>query len=197
MSKIQLSLPPTITTNDHKARAIRRSSLSAHRVLFAIAAAVVVVDQASKYWVVSISGVTPNAYPPWGGFVIVPGFFNIVHTTNTGAAWGMFAGFGTWLAWLAAAALVAIFWFRDLLELQKPFMQVTFGFLCGGILGNLIDRVIHGKVIDFLDFILVSYRWPTFNLADSAICVGTAFYLIGNLVLTGRGQREVEPSPPS
>ena len=90
----------------------------------------------------------------------------------------MFAGQGFLLALLALAALTAVFYYRKKLQLELPAMQLSFGLICGGIVGNLVDRAIHGYVIDFLDFLLAGYRWPTFNLADSSICIGTALYML-------------------
>ncbi len=85
------------------------------------------------------------------------------------------------LAVLAIATLGAIFVSRRALGLQARIVQVCFGLLCGGIVGNLLDRLVHGHVIDFLDFHFGSYVYPTFNLADSGICVGVVIYLLWSL----------------
>jgi signal peptidase II len=108
----------------------------------------------------------------------VPGFFHLVHVGNTGAAWSLFTGKSLWLAALAVITLAAIFIFRHHLELGRPMVQVSFGLLCGGIVGNLVDRIAHGHVIDFLLFEFGSYEFPVFNIADTAICVGVGLYLI-------------------
>jgi len=73
--------------------------------------------------------------------------------------------------------LLAIFLWRRALGLRARLVQVSFGLLCGGIVGNLVDRLRHGHVIDFLDFHFGSYVFPTFNVADSGISVGVAIYL--------------------
>lgn len=133
-------------------------------------------DQATKLWVVqTIAAGTYNDPPP---VPVIDGFFYFVNVSNRGAAWGMLNGYTAWLAWLGVAALVAIFFFRRQLELRKPLLQYTFGLMCGGILGNLIDRQWHGQVVDFLDVHLPGYRWPAFNVADSGITVGVAIYFI-------------------
>lgn len=89
----------------------------------------------------------------------------------------MFSGQSVFLAILAAATLLAIFFWRHALGLRTRLSQIAFGLLCGGIAGNLIDRLLHGHVIDFIDLHFGSYIYPTFNVADSAICIGVALYL--------------------
>jgi signal peptidase II len=147
----------------------------AYKLLLALAGGVLVLDQASKAW---IQARLP--YPTYGepgAIVVVPGFFNLIHVGNTGAAWSLFLGRSTMLAAAAAATLLAIFWWRRALGLRTRLVQVSFGLLCGGIVGNLLDRLRHGHVIDFLDFHFGSYVYPTFNIADSGICIGVAIYL--------------------
>ena len=100
---------------------------------------------------------------------------------GAGAAWSMFSGRSVLLAGLAAATLAAIFIWRRALGLGDRIAQISFGLLCGGITGNLLDRLRHGHVIDFLDFHFGSYVYPTFNLADSGICIGVGLYLIHSL----------------
>lgn len=92
----------------------------------------------------------------------------------------MFAGQGFLLALMALAALTAVFYYRKKLQFDLTAMQLSFGLICGGIVGNLVDRAVHGYVVDFLDFLLAGYRWPTFNLADSGICIGTALYMLNS-----------------
>jgi signal peptidase II len=148
--------------------------------LIAIAAAVVAADQASKALIA--------AHLPYGTYgegsgavTVVPRFFYIVHVGNTGAAWSMFSGRSVPLAALAAATLVAIFLGRKALGLAAVHAQVCFGLMCGGIAGNLADRLTRGHVVDFLDFHFGRYVYPTFNIADSAICVGVALYALSSL----------------
>ena len=151
-----------------------------YRILFAIAAAVLAADQATKAWI--RARLAFNTYGEANGAIpVVRGFLYIVHVGNTGAAWSIFTGRSFLLAALAGAALVAIFLARKSLGLAATKAQVCFGLLCGGIVGNLVDRVLRGHVIDFLDFHFGSYAYPTFNVADSAICVGVALYLLASL----------------
>ena len=82
------------------------------------------------------------------------------------------------LAILALITLVAIYFWRRSLNLRECWMQLSFGLLCGGIVGNLIDRLAYGHVVDFLDFHFGSYIYPTFNVADSGIVIGVVIYFI-------------------
>lgn len=140
-------------------------------------ALVFLIDQASKLYIVEYSGFTRGLYPPFDGIEVLPGVFNLVYTVNYGAAWGMLQGFGWLLILLALLVLLLIAIFRRDLGLAHPPQQWAFGLICAGILGNTIDRLFRGHVVDFLDFHLPMYRWPTFNFADSAIVLGTLLYL--------------------
>ncbi|PTY07286.1 signal peptidase II [Opitutaceae bacterium EW11] len=161
------SAPPTLLG--------RRQRLHAYRWFFAFAGTVLGLDQLTKLLI--IWTLPLNTYGPPGHIAIVPGFFNLVHVGNTGAAWSLFSGRSTLLALLAVTTLVAIFFWRRSLGLRLLPVQISFGLLCGGILGNLIDRVVHHHVVDFLDFHFGSYVYPTFNIADSGIFVGVLVYL--------------------
>jgi signal peptidase II len=151
--------------------------LRAYPLFWSLAFLVLLADQVTKYWIQHHSGYGYGLYPPQGGVEIIPGFLSFVHTSNHGAAWGLFQGFGFWLGLLGLATLVAILYWRDHLELYRRWHQIAFGLIAGGIAGNVIDRLFIGKVIDFIDVHLGFYRWPTFNLADSGIVVGVGLYL--------------------
>ena len=151
------------------------SRLSEYKILLVLALAVIALDQLSKSWIVSIL-----PFPTYGepnAIKVIDGFFYLVHVGNTGAAWSLFTGQSVFLAALAAATLVAIYIWRRALGLGDRVSQVAFGLLCGGIAGNLIDRLLYGHVIDFIDLHFGSYVYPTFNVADSGICVGVVLYL--------------------
>jgi signal peptidase II len=146
-----------------------------YRWLLILTVVIFTLDQITKVW---INHTLPfDTYFEPGRITVIPSFFHLVHVGNTGAAWGMFAGKTVWLALLAVGTLVAIYFFRHHLELRRTVTQVCFGLLCGGIVGNLVDRIVHKHVIDFLLFTFGSYDFPAFNIADSAICVGVAIYL--------------------
>jgi signal peptidase II len=151
------------------------SRMAQYRLLILLALIVLGLDQLTKAW---ISAQLP--FPTYGepnAIRLVRGFLYFVHVGNTGAAWSLFAGQSIFLALLAAGTLVAIFVWRKALGLQDRTSQISFGLLCGGIAGNLLDRLLHGHVIDFIDVHFGSYIYPTFNVADSAICIGVILYL--------------------
>jgi len=153
---------------------------AAYRRFWLIAAGVLAADQASKLWIAGrIAYPTTSADP--GAIVLVPNFLYLIHVGNTGAAWSLFTGQSVLLGALAAATLAAIYFGRRALGLKEGSTQICFGLLCGGILGNLCDRLLHGHVIDFIDLHFGSYIYPTFNVADSGICVGVIAYLLKSL----------------
>ena len=155
------------------------SRLLAYRAFWIVAPAIILLDQLSKFWLAS--RLPFGTYGEPGAITVIRNFFYIVHVGNTGAAWSMFSGRSVFLAVLAAATLVAIFFWRKALGLRDRTTQICFGLLCGGIAGNLIDRLRHGYVVDFIDLHFGSYVYPTFNIADSGICVGVLLYLIHSL----------------
>ncbi|HWA09375.1 MAG TPA: signal peptidase II, partial [Opitutaceae bacterium] len=149
--------------------------LRAYRLLLGLAALTFALDQATKAWIAARLPYGTYAGP--GAIAVVPDFFYLIHVGNTGAAWSVLTGQSMLLALLAVGTLGAIFLWRRALGLRTPVVQVSFGLLCGGIAGNLLDRIRHGHVIDFIDLHFGSYIYPTFNIADSGICVGVVIYL--------------------
>lgn len=156
--------------------------------LFVIAGVILVLDQITKI-LVQYSIPFESSYFAPDRVTIIEDFFYLVHIGNKGAAWGMFSEYSGVLTLLSFAVLLFIFCFRKQLELHRGTVQIAFGLLIGGILGNLIDRIRVGHVIDFIDihlpftlpYILPFGRWPAFNIADSAIVVGMLFYLLLSL----------------
>jgi signal peptidase II len=155
-----------------------------YKRLIVYAAFIFILDQVTKAWIFNNLPLGSYVYPD--SIKVIDGFFYIVHIGNEGAAWGMLSGYSGFLALFALVALFGIYKFRQTLELKRQVMQVAFGLLIGGIIGNLIDRLIHGHVIDFLDFhfpftipgIMPTGRYPSFNVADSGIVVGVLIYTI-------------------
>ena len=157
--------------------------LLAYRWFWLLAALVIAADRLSKAWIVA--RLPFGTYGEGtGAITVIQGWMYLVHVGNTGAAWSLFSGRSVWLAILAAATLVGIFLWRRQLGLKSAGVQVCFGLLCGGIAGNLIDRLRHGHVIDFIDLHFGTYIYPTFNIADSGICVGVVLYLLQSLRAT-------------
>lgn len=158
----------------------------AYRLLWILALIVFALDQATKFWIVARVPFNPlHAHGRGYDIEVVRGFCYIIHIGNTGAAWSMFTDRSVLLACLAAGTLLAIYFWRHTLGLRDRLSQLSFGLLCGGIVGNLVDRLIHQHVIDFLDLHFGTYIYPTFNIADSGICVGVILYLWQSLKTPG------------
>lgn len=147
-----------------------------------IALAVIILDQLTKVLIVTS---LPNANIEK---TVIPGFFKLVHWENTGAAWSLFRGSNAVLAIVALVALVVLYFSRHHFDARTLIGQVAFGLICGGIIGNLIDRIRVKSVIDFLYFYLGDWGFPAFNVADSAICTGVALVFL----LTWRSERSTK-----
>lgn len=114
---------------------------------------------------------------------IIPGFFDLTYITNTGAAFGLMAGKASvwkqtiFLVLTLVAVGLIIYFFRQM-QAKGPGAIVALGMLLGGAVGNALDRLRLGKVIDFLDFYIGRHHWPAFNLADAAITCGALYLLL-------------------
>ncbi len=131
------------------------------------------LDQASKWWAMRFL-----AGPPRTEIEVVPGFLRLAYTTNPGAAWGLFSEHTFWLAVISLIVMAILIWRFPAMAEGWPERGLGLGFLIGGVAGNLADRIWRGAVVDFIDVNLHFYDWPVFNVADSAICVGIAIYLL-------------------
>ncbi len=133
------------------------------------------LDQLTKIWAEQSLALN-------GPVEVIPDFFSLTYVTNKGAAWGIFHGHTEFLLIVAVLVLVGgVIYFRKLTEgyvERYYFLAVIFS----GIIGNAIDRLWRGEVVDFLDFTFGSYRYPTFNIADCAICCGAALYMLSCLL---------------
>jgi signal peptidase II len=148
---------------------------ASYRIGLPIAAVVLLIDQASKWLMLSVMS------PPRA--IEVTGFFNLVLAWNTGVSFSAFAGGGPASRWILIAVAVAISglvvaWMG---RTERRWLIAGFGAIVGGALGNVIDRLIHGAVVDFLDFHLAGWHWPAFNLADSAITLGVVAVIADSL----------------
>jgi len=148
-----------------------------------IAACVVGLDQLTKLLVLRLLGYAQEK-------VVLDGFFKFVHWGNTGAAWSLFRGNNNALAIVAFVALIVLFFSRHHFDSRSWLGQAAFGLIFGGIVGNLIDRLARGHVIDFLYFYVLhggsELGFPAFNVADSAICTGVALVFL----MTWKQERE-------
>lgn len=147
---------------------------------------IVALDQASKVWVIDV-------FDGVGGIREITGFFNLVLTLNRGVSFSMFTSDAAWAPWaLVAVALIAVALLTRWMRRSDEAVQAYgFALIIGGALGNVIDRVRYGGVVDFLDFHVRGWHWPAFNLADSAITLGAAA-VIGHSLLAPRMPRANE-----
>lgn len=127
------------------------------------------LDQLTKLFVL-------HSIPLYGTVKIWPGFFSLTHLYNTGAAFGMFHNSNHLFIGISFAALAILIWQRS--RFSSLSLQMGWMLIISGITGNLIDRLHYGHVIDFLDIQVAAYHWPAFNVADSCICLATAFFLL-------------------
>ena len=109
---------------------------------------------------------------------IIKGFFSLTFVTNKGAAWGIFHGYGMVLFAIGiVVTLAAIYFLRKLCDgYAERYTAILM--VISGVIGNSIDRIWRGEVVDFLDFYIKSYHWPAFNIADCAICIGVGLYTL-------------------
>lgn len=147
-----------------------------------LAALVILLDQASKFWLMGWFGVTgpdDRAAP-----VAVTGFFNLVAVWNKGVSFSLFSnhdGSGAWILSLVALVItgVMLVW---LWRAQGTLLVVGLAGVIGGAIGNVIDRVRFGAVFDFLFFYYQSYSWPAFNVADMGISLGVGLLLLDSFL---------------
>lgn len=148
------------------------------------AAVLIGIDQFTKQWILS--------FYEYGDWTPITGFFNIVRAHNTGAAFSFLAEHGGWQRWLfvgiGVVATVLIVW-----QLRKHPEQKFFCFaiasILGGAIGNVVDRLMHGYVVDFLDFHWGGWHYPAFNVADIAICTGAACLVLDEVLRSRRARR--------
>lgn len=141
-----------------------------------VALGVIVSDQLSKYLVL-------NFLLEDRAGIVYTSFFNVVRAWNTGVSFSMFNNYGNFGAIILSAVAFAIviflvYWLKNE---KSRVAQIALGFIIGGALGNVIDRVRLGAVFDFLDFHIGESHWPAFNLADSFICIGATLLILQSL----------------
>jgi signal peptidase II len=143
---------------------------------------VVLLDQISKqfFWTLGKN------------FDVIDGFFRVTLVRNSGAAFGMLQGGRAFLIAASVAASVFIMFLAEKIPAEERPKRIFLGMILGGALGNLIDRLYPGHVIDFIDMGIASYRWPVYNLADSAVTIGGVL-----LVLNFARKREQQQGQPN
>lgn len=141
-----------------------------------IATIIVLLDQVTK--------ITMSRLLVYGQSEVIAPYFNLVMVYNQGAAFSFLANSGGWQRWffsgLAFVVSLAIIWMLWKNASQRLFCW-SLSLILGGAVGNLIDRLIYGHVIDFLDFHIGTLHWPAFNVADSAITLGAALFVLDEL----------------
>lgn len=140
------------------------------RVFWLLTGFLLALDQLTKALAVSYLRHAPPVR-------VIPGFFNLCYVENRGAAWGVLAGSQRFLILFTLLTLGFLFWRRTHLFGSLRGGSFIFTVLLAGIIGNLIDRMRLGYVVDFLDFYWKQSHFPAFNIADSAICVATFLLL--------------------
>lgn len=146
-----------------------------------IAIGVIVLDQISKMFVYSYLLEVGKA-------VEVTSFFNLVSAWNTGVSFSMFNNLGVNGVYILSAfslgvVLFLLFWLN---KEKSLYMRVSLGFVIGGAIGNVIDRIRLGAVYDFLDVHVGIHHWPAFNVADSFICVGAVLIILDGIVFCNK-----------
>lgn len=141
-----------------------------------VALIIVVLDQITKWLVL-------GTFETGQGLTVTP-FFNLVLVWNRGVSFGMFNSGGAFAPWLLSGLALAVVvgltaWLRST---EQRLTAFGLGLVIGGALGNVVDRVRFGAVVDFLDFHLAGYHWPAFNVADAGICVGAALMVADGLL---------------
>ncbi len=144
--------------------------------LLVLAGLVVVLDQITKaaIW---------EYVPLYHSINVIPGFFDVTHVHNPGGAFGILAESSKGLRQffflaVTSVAVVMIFLFYRTIPPSHPWLLFGLALIFGGALGNLIDRVRLGKVVDFLKFYIGQYQWPSFNVADSAVTIGVGIFIL-------------------
>jgi signal peptidase II len=139
-----------------------------------IMSAVLVLDQLTKY-------IVETRIRLHDVIMVIPGFFNLTHVRNKGAAFGVLANlpefwrsaFFITVTVVAVAAIIVLIW-----KTHEQLLVVAFSLIAGGAVGNVIDRIRYGEVVDFIQWYVKSYYWPSFNVADSAISIGVVLLAI-------------------
>ncbi|MFZ5785991.1 MAG: signal peptidase II [Acidobacteriota bacterium] len=166
--------------------------MSARRGLL-LAAAVVVLDQLTKAWIVA-------TFPYGSERTVIPGLFDLVHTRNRGIAFGLLGSSGqaVQIALLVVVIGVVAFLARQLWRNgHDGFAAFGLSLVLGGAVGNLVDRLARGEVVDFLDAYVtvggMERHWPAFNVADASISIGAGCVILAELLAAARAKRAPRP----
>ena len=148
-----------------------------------LAIGVALADQGAKHWIA-------GTFPLGAGETVLP-FFNLVHILNSGAAFSFLANAGGWqrYVFIALALVVSVGLTVMLLKgVANRWEGWGYSLLLGGAVGNLVDRLVQGAVVDYLDFHAGGWHWPAFNLADTALCLSAFILLLGTLLSSAQSK---------
>ena len=146
-----------------------------YKILTVVSLLIVVSDQVSKAVIVKL-------ITPYHSVTVIPGLFNLTHIYNPGGAFGFMSSQSLLVRTViflvvSTIAIGFIFYFYKNTPSTHPFLASGFALIFGGAIGNVIDRIRMGTVVDFLDFYIMDLHWPAFNIADSAISIGMGIFL--------------------
>ncbi|CZF79052.1 signal peptidase II [Grimontia marina] len=155
-----------------------------------LALLVFVLDIGSKLLVMNTMGYG------WSNRIEVLPFFNLLYVHNYGAAFSFLSDAGGWQRWFFAAIALGVsgmlvYWMRQTPATNR-ILNVAYALVIGGAIGNLFDRLVHGYVVDFLDFFIGNNHWPAFNLADTAIVIGAVLIVLDSIIASKKPQAEAE-----
>lgn len=150
---------------ENKKERVKREEMKRLSLFWVVAVSVFVIDQFTKSFAL--------AYLKEKSLDLLP-FFSFTYVENTGISFGLLKGSQTWVILFSVIVVGIIFFYHKQLLEEKDPLYLPAALILGGTIGNLIDRIMLGHVIDFLDFKV----WPVFNVADSAICVGTVWLIL-------------------
>lgn len=148
--------------------------MKSNRIFVLAATICLLLDQLSKIYI-------DRTFSLYQSLPVVENFFHITYLRNPGAAFGILADSSIRLPFFIGVSLLAILgilWYQRRVPRSDSWQHLTLGLIFSGAVGNLIDRIRFGEVIDFLDVHWYQYHWPAFNIADSAICVGVGLILV-------------------
>lgn len=165
----------------------RKSALARLTWFYGSAVVVAIVDQWSKYAIWQWLASKPAYRLP-----VIPGFFDLFLQFNTGGAFSLFHERPTVILVFALLAVAWMLWHVHRLSAEQWLEHLALGLIIGGAIGNLIDRFRLGFVVDFFHVYWKEWYWPTFNIADSAICVGVGLYICAVLRTPRRGHVDEE-----
>ena len=138
-----------------------------NKIMFSIAILIVILDQFTKFLIKN--NLQSNESIP-----IIKNIFHLTYVANTGSAFGLFKGMNLFFILFSIIVIFVIFYYLKQIKKKDRLMLFSLGLLLGGTIGNLIDRIAYGSVIDFIDFRV----WPVFNIADSAVTISVILLII-------------------